>query len=507
MTVRDWPIARKFQVAALAIALTAVGVVSVSVIYTELRSVRSARLANARAIVRMVAENSATALFFDDRQVALQILSGVKAQPSTEAVALYDAKGQPYVWFPTNLPPTELPPADALRETNFRWDKLELSADVNHKGQHAGFVYLRQDLKNMRTRFRVYVLTVIAVSIGTVLLALLISKLLQRWIVAPVLSLSRMAEAVARDGDLSLRAEKQGNDEVGRLVERFNQMLADIQRTQQRAEQELKERRIAEEALRKSQEQLQAAQTQLQKHATHLENTVADRTARLTETVGELEAFSYSIAHDMRAPLRSMRGFSTLLCHDYGDKFDDTARDYLRRIDTSAARLDALITDVLNYSKVVRADLKLELVDTEKLVTEITESYPNLQPPNAQIVIHAPLPQLLANPAALTQVISNLLGNAVKFVPPGVKPRVVVRGETRGELARLWFEDNGIGISPQGQAKLFQMFQRLNRTEAYEGTGIGLAIVRKAIERMGGRAGVESEPGHGSRFWIELKGS
>jgi signal transduction histidine kinase len=115
------------------------------------------------------------------------------------------------------------------------------------------------------------------------------------------------------------------------------------------------------------------------------------------------------------------------------------------------------------------------------------------------------LPLVLANEAALTQIISNLLGNAVKFVAPGVRPRVVVRGEANSGMVRLWFEDNGIGIPERLHARLFRIFSRLQRREDYEGTGIGLAIVRKAAERMNGSVGLESTEGTGSRFWVELQ--
>jgi PAS domain S-box-containing protein len=267
-----------------------------------------------------------------------------------------------------------------------------------------------------------------------------------------------------------------------------------------------------------------------------LEKLVAERTARLTETVGELEAFSYTIAHDMRAPLRAMQSFATILTLDYMEKLDDNGKQLLARIGLSASRLDHLIQDVLNYSKIVGSDLRLEPLDPQSLLEEIIHSYPNLQPSAADITISGPLPPLLGNRAALTQVFSNLLGNAVKFVPPGVRPRVVIRAESErpgiavsepsittslvhpssaptlhhsttpiGASVRLWFEDNGIGIGRDAQKRLFQMFQRVHHPGLYDGTGMGLAIVRKAVERMGGRVGVESEPGKGSRFWLELK--
>ncbi len=258
-------------------------------------------------------------------------------------------------------------------------------------------------------------------------------------------------------------------------------------------------------ALREAQEGLNQAQAELRRHAVNLEKTVAERTAKLQETVGELEAFSYSIAHDMRAPLRAMEGFASLLMTDYGPHLDETAQSYLERIGTAARRMDGLIMDILSYSKIVRGELELQPVDVEKLIREVIPSYPSLQSDQADISVEGPLPRVMANEAALIQVISNLLGNAVKFVSPGVRPRVRVRAERADDHVRLWFEDNGIGIAKDLVPRLFNIFVRLNRPALYEGTGIGLAIVRKAVERMGGSAGVESEPGQGSRFWVELQ--
>jgi signal transduction histidine kinase len=261
------------------------------------------------------------------------------------------------------------------------------------------------------------------------------------------------------------------------------------------------ERKRADEALRK-------AQAELKQHATKLEQMVAQRTAKLSETVQDLEAFSYSIAHDMRAPLRSMQGFSGILKQDYGDKLDATAQGYLDRLGSAAARMDRLIVDILNYSQVVRGELDLGIVDTHKLVQDIICSYPQFEQTHADISIEGRLPSVLANEAALTQVMSNLLGNAVKFVAPGLRPCVRIGANPEvasDERAELWVQDNGIGIPRDLQKRLFNMFTRLHRPGLYEGTGIGLAIVKKAVERMGGSVGVDSNPGQGSRFWVQLR--
>jgi PAS domain S-box-containing protein len=236
-----------------------------------------------------------------------------------------------------------------------------------------------------------------------------------------------------------------------------------------------------------------------------LERAVRERTTQLQESVAELESFSYSIAHDMRAPLRAMHGFGKILMQESVGLLEEPHREYLRRIIVSAQRLDVLIQDVLNYSRVSRSDLPVEKLDLESFIRDILVSYPDFAHGKASIEIDGRLPSVLANRAALTQVISNLLGNAVKFVDPGVFPHVRISARPEGECSRLSFRDNGIGIEPESHDRIFQMLQRLNRSDLYEGTGIGLAIVRKAVERMGGAVSVESEPGKGSTFHVILK--
>jgi PAS domain S-box-containing protein len=263
--------------------------------------------------------------------------------------------------------------------------------------------------------------------------------------------------------------------------------------------------------LRDTQEALREAQRQIREYADGLERTVAERTAKLQETVQELEAFSYSIAHDMRAPLRSMIGYAEIVREEHAAGMDETGRRYLDRIAASSRRLDRLILDVLNYSRIVRDDLPLEPVDLRSLVREVIDSYPNLAAVADRVQV-GELPALIANRAALTQVLSNLLENAVKFVASGVTPSVRVfaepatppRPDARGSWCRVSVEDNGIGIDPTVVPRLFEMFQRFTRPGLYEGTGMGLAIVRKAVLRMGGTVGVESTPGTGSRFWFVL---
>ncbi len=245
---------------------------------------------------------------------------------------------------------------------------------------------------------------------------------------------------------------------------------------------------------------------QLAEESAELEGLVVERTAQLRETVGELEAFSYSVAHDMRAPLRAMQSFAQFLVDDYSDKLDEQGIDYLNRIMRSAGRLDRLITDVLSYTKILHAQPPLENVDLDRLVRDLVESFPNGLPIKPEIQIKSTLPKVVGNPALLAQCISNFLSNGVKFVSPGGTPHIEISADVMKDTSiRVSVKDNGIGIAPEDHGRIFRLFERIHPAGEYEGTGIGLTIVRKAVERMGGQIGFESALGTGATFWIQLK--
>jgi PAS domain S-box-containing protein len=249
---------------------------------------------------------------------------------------------------------------------------------------------------------------------------------------------------------------------------------------------------------------LKEAQAKLQAHAEELEGLVEQRTAKLREMVGELHHVSYAMMHDMRSPLRAMAAFAELLTRPEGDRDPVEAREYAQRIAGAAARLDHLIVDALSYTKILHHELPRQPVDLSRLIRGLIESYPNLQAYTDEIRLEEPLPIVLGSESLLTQCFSNLLGNAVKFVAPGARPHVRVRAEpVRDQSVRIWIEDSGVGIPAGVRDRIFGMFQRFNTD--YEGTGIGLAIVRKVTEQMGGSVGVESEIGKGSRFWVQLR--
>jgi signal transduction histidine kinase len=281
---------------------------------------------------------------------------------------------------------------------------------------------------------------------------------------------------------------------------------------------------------------LSQAQEDLRNHALNLEVRIQERTARLQDTIVQLESFSYTVAHDLRAPIRALKGYAQVLLED-SSPIPEESRVYLSRIERAANRLDALTRDLLQFSTISRQDVTLTSVDMSELVQDLKVLRPALQ--DDVLVVREPLHRVLGHRTLLQHCLSNLLDNALKFVTPGVKPRIVlwtelvtdtshlrktsgrafnpaVYPETANPVStsgspdesrktpriRLWVEDNGIGIAPESREKVFGIFERLNSPDKYEGTGIGLAIVARAMQRMNGSCGVE--PGEGSRFWLEL---
>jgi PAS domain S-box-containing protein len=250
---------------------------------------------------------------------------------------------------------------------------------------------------------------------------------------------------------------------------------------------------------------LRAVREQLAKANEDLERRVEQRTASLKEATDQMEEFSYTVSHDLRTPLRAMAIYSTALMEDYSSNLPPEALHHLKRIADNALLLDKMILDVLTYSRVARTALRLEPVSLNSLIAGLTKPFLEFpSPPELRI---EPLLNVIGHKASLTQAISNMLNNAIKFVPPGVVPNVHVWTEKRGSEVRLSVEDNGIGVPPKFQHRLFSMFERVHPQLQYEGNGVGLAIVRKAITRMHGTVGMESDGVQGSKFWVQLPGA
>jgi two-component system sensor histidine kinase/response regulator len=246
----------------------------------------------------------------------------------------------------------------------------------------------------------------------------------------------------------------------------------------------------------------------LQQQAESLRKLNQDLTTRaeqLSEVNRELESFCYTIAHDLRAPLRAMEGLTATLVEDLGESMTADGQEQASRIRQAAARMDQMIQELLSYSRLsfIAMDLSpLKLEDVFK--DSLAQVDYDLRQRKARVQIKRSRHRVLGHHPMLVQVVCNLLCNAVKFCAEGVTPEVTIWEEKRENLIRVWVEDNGIGIAPEHCERIFRIFERLHDRDRYTGTGIGLAIVQKAITRMGGRVGVLSEVGNGSRFWFEL---
>ena len=298
-------------------------------------------------------------------------------------------------------------------------------------------------------------------------LGLVVAWLASQRVTAPLVRLTRTAEELAgrRGGDAGPRG-----DEIQRLASAFDSMVAHVRESQY-----------------------------------ELETRVKTRTTELQERNEELESFAYSISHDLRAPLRAMDGFSQALLEEYGDTLDATGRQYAERVKAGARRMDLLIRDLLTYSRMTRADIQVGPIELERVLKNALDQVEGeVRSRGARVVVEERLPRVLGHESTLTQVVVNLLANGIKFVPAGRTPELRVRIEVRDGRIRLWILDNGIGIPHEYHERIFRVFERLHRVDEYPGTGIGLAIVRKGVERMGGRVGLESEPDRGTSFWIDL---
>lgn len=234
-----------------------------------------------------------------------------------------------------------------------------------------------------------------------------------------------------------------------------------------------------------------------------LEERVVERTIRLQQVIEELESFSYSVSHDLRAPLRALTGYSEALLLDCKESLNTTAVHYAERIAKAAHSLDRLTRDLLIYTRVARQGITLERVDLDSSLQEVLNHYPTVTEWQHCIEIVSPLGSVVAHSPSIVQCFSNLLENGIKFAKPGAEPRIQVYSKSDGMRRRIFFQDDGIGIAPENQQKAFGMFERLGRGET-KGTGIGLAIVKKAVERMGAVMGLTSKVNEGCCFWIEF---
>jgi len=449
----------------------------------EFFTFRQTTVANLSTVGAILASNSTAALTFENPEDAAEILSALQAEPHIKAASLYDANGHLFAHYPATLANDAFPNAPEQDGYNFTAGNLVSFQPVVYGTKRLGTLYLKSDLEAMTQRLRLYGVIVALVVLASLGLAYTLSSRFQRQISQPILALTKTAQAVADRGDYSVRAPKIGDGEFVVLTEAFNWMLTRIH--------------DGDTALRESQESLWSLNVELEKR-------VEERTCKLKEANKELEAFSYSVSHDLRAPLRAIDGFSRILLEEYTDKLDDDGKRVLDVIRNNSQNMGRLIDDLLAFSRLSRKQLEASGVDMHSLANDVfTQLEPGLGNQKIQFNL-SPLPPVEGDPALIRQVFVNLISNAAKYSRPRPQSIIDVNGYYENGDCVYYVKDNGVGFDMTYAKKLFGVFQRLHSVEEFEGTGVGLAIVQRIVHRHGGQVWARAKLNEGATFFFSL---
>ena len=446
----------------------------------DLATFRASIVRNLSIKAQMVGSHSVTALLFNDPAAAEDTLAALRASSDVIRAQVFTPDGRVFASYSRDgspaLPPPQIPPG-LTEVSEFDASSVYLARLIVSDGKPVGIVRIRADLQEMYDRLARYALIEISVLLVSLAGALLVSRVSQRAISRPLAAVAAVARQVSQDKDYAVRAPHVETPyELAVLVDSFNAMLLEIQQRDR---------------------SLQDAQAQL-------EARVRERTEELHASNSELEAFSYSVSHDLRAPLRHITGFATLLHQHAGASLDDQGRRYLTTITDAAARMATLIDDLLAFSRMGRANVSKRRVELSQLVREARDEVSaDVNGRRIAWEIHD-LPPVDADPSLLRPVLVNLLSNAVKYTGTRNEARIEVGTESRaGELV-VFVRDNGVGFDMAYAHKLFGVFQRLHRADEFSGTGIGLANVRRIIQRHGGRTWAEGALDAGATFYFSL---
>ena len=410
------------------------------------------------------------------------LFRSLRSQPGLRAAAIYDARGKLFASFPPGgdgfFP--RLPEGDGVRVEG---DDVVVFRRVANEREILGTVYLRRDYE-LYNRLLGYLGIAAVVALLAMLAAYGLSWWLQGLVTRPLLAISNVANDVAEKRDFSLRARKLTDDEIGRLAEALNTMLAETERATR---------------------DLQSSNEEVLRLNAELERRVRERTVQLESANAELEAFCYSVSHDLRAPLRAIDGFSQALLDDFPKDIGGDAARYLSRIRTSAQRMGQLIEDLLNLSKVSRGELQRAETDVTSLAQQVVSDLRLREPERGVDVQVWDGMQANADPRLLRTALENLVGNAWKFTSKtgGARIEIGALRDAAGQVV-YFVRDNGAGFDMAYASKLFGAFQRLHTVQEFQGTGIGLATVQRIVHRHGGRIWAEAKPGKGAAFFFTL---
>ena len=475
-------------------ALAALFLAGFAIVVHDTVAFRRQKLDDLITQARILGSISGAALSFDDPKAAREYLATLSARPDIKSAALYDSRGVLFADY-ERTSAMNPPPAEG-QGYRFEGDDLLLFQEVRQRQELLGTVYLRAGLGGWARRKR-YMAIVALVGLGALGLAMLLSTWLQGVIVRPLMEVTGVAREVVASRDYGRRVAKRGEDEVGVLVEAFNGMLAGIEQRESALED-------ANAALQSEIGEHRRAKEEVVVLNQSLERRVAERTAELEAANKELESFSYSVSHDLRAPLRAIDGFASLLVKNQADRLDERGLSHLERVRAATQRMGQLIDDLLRLSRATRSEMARRDMDLSDMAHAIVSDLRVASPDRKVEVVVAPGLRAHADFNLMRTVMENLLGNAWKFTSKREEARIEVGSLEQGGVEVFFVKDDGAGFDMRYADKLFGAFQRLHAMAEYAGTGVGLANVQRIIHRHGGRIWAESEPGRGAAFYFTL---
>lgn len=469
----------KFKLMVILIVTSLVALFAKSVIqgFQDYSTYRDDLASDMSTLAEVIANNSTAALAFSDVKTGAEVLSALRSVPSVVTAKLYDQIGNEFAAYHRD-PETNAETAPLGREgVRFEKSRLNLIRNVMLDNERVGTLFIQSDLSEMYSRFRRSLFGHALSLILAGLIALLLSLRLHRLIAEPLLHLTSTSRAIAEKNDYSLRAVKEDDDEIGELVTSFNHMLF----------------------------QIQERDAKLTRAMDSLELRVRERTKQLERSNRELQQFANVISHDLQEPLRKILAFGTRLIGEGTDRLTDQQRDSLKRMQNAASRMEQLIQDLLQFSRISTREHTFQPVDLAKLVHEVLSDLEVRVLDTRGKVEVSDLPVIEADALQMRQLFQNLIANALKFYRKGTPPVVSVTSRAVGpNVLEITVQDNGIGFDEKYLEKIFKPFQRLHTREEYEGTGMGLAICQKIIFRHHGLITARSSLGVGSTFVITL---
>jgi signal transduction histidine kinase len=495
--LRDIPVRRKVVLIIMLVAGGALLLAGAALILADQWRFRADMKQDLATLAEIIARNSTAAVEFQDRNDAGETLDALAAKPPIVAAGIYLEDGSLLKGYHRAGGQARPPSRPGPDGTVFGAGSLTLFSKIVRDGRRIGTVYLESDLSEMTARLRLQTMTVTAVFLASGFAALLFSSVLQRAISRPILHLSETARAVSERRDYAIRAEKQGADEIGQLVDAFNQMLEQIQVRDSellRAKEDL-EKRVQERTVELRQELAERRRA---------ERELAERNAELHRSNQDLDDFAYIASHDLKEPLRGIHNFSVFLLEDYGERFDDEGRSKLETLTRLSRRMEVLIDSLLHFSRLGRVDLAIDDVDLNEVAAEVIDSLAiHLRENGVEVRLPRPLPVVRCDRVRVRELLYNLVVNAAKY---NDKPEKHIEIGSVGEAPpALYVRDNGIGIQAKHFDSIFRIFKRLHGRDKFGGgTGAGLTIVKKIVERHNGRIWVESTYGEGTTVYFTL---